>query len=191
MQKTDYKKLARLIKSTFRKKTSFSVLIAALVLTIVISQNKAEGQGQGGKPSTNLATTLHIHDGDTIRLDGIKYRLEGIDAPELEQTCKNANGAKYDCGIDSRNALRSLANNKQVTCNSSGQDKYKRELGTCFVDDININAWMVENGYAVAFRKYSEEYVDEEDTARTLKKGIWQGSFITPDDYRKLQRQKK
>ena len=50
---------------------------------------------------------------------------------------------------------------------------------------MNLNATMVEEGWAIAYRYYSKDYVKEEEMAKTEKKGIWKGSFIEPYIWRK------
>jgi endonuclease YncB( thermonuclease family) len=44
---------------------------------------------------------------------------------------------------------------------------------------------MVENGWAIAFRKYSLEYVKAEESARAKKAGIWAGTFVPPEEWRR------
>ena len=65
-------------------------------------------------------------------------------------------------------------------------DRYKRYIGVCFVEKVNLNKWMVRSGYAVAFRRYSKDYVEDENYAKTNKLGLWSGSFILPEKWRKL-----
>ena len=52
--------------------------------------------------------------------------------------------------------------------------------------DINLNKWMVRNGYAVAYRRYSNDYIEDENYAKKNKIGLWSGSFIHPEKWRKL-----
>ena len=93
---------------------------------------------------------------------------------------------EYHCGHVSKKKLKEKIGNKKVTCNVSGKDRYKRYLGTCFSDKINLNKWMVINGYAIAYRKYSKKYIIDEDYAKKNKLGLWSGSFIYPEKWRKL-----
>ena len=62
----------------------------------------------------------------------------------------------------------------------SNVDYFKRLIGECYKRKINLNAWLVSNGHAVAFRKYSKKYVSEEIFAKQEKKGMWQGKFQMP-----------
>ncbi len=131
-----------------------------------------------------------VTDGDTIRNKGEKIRLEGIDAPEINQQCITKNKF-WNCGEQASNALKKLIENKpnkKFNCDEISIDKYGRQLSTCFFDEININKWMVENGWALAYRYYSNQYIESENKARLLKRGMWQGEFVYPWDWRKGKR---
>ena len=122
---------------------------------------------------------VYVVDGDSLMMDEEKIRLEGIDAPELHQMC-TFNGREYPCGVRARSHLRQLIKSAQVHCNAWQRDKYERLLGNCFVGEIDINARMVADGWAVAFGGY----YDEQNRARKLKAGIWAGEFERPADWR-------
>ncbi len=138
-----------------------------------------------------------IVDGDTVRINSKKIRLKGIDAPEIKQQCKKPFltfsavisfqfSKNYSCGVFSKNKLIDKIGNKEIKCIYSSKDRYKRYLATCFKDKINLNKWMVRNGYAVAYKRYSKQYVNDEDYAKEKKLGIWEGSFTMPEKWRKL-----
>tara|TARA_B110001450_G_scaffold178235_1_gene166509 strand:- start:6 stop:509 length:504 start_codon:yes stop_codon:yes gene_type:complete len=138
-----------------------------------------------------------IIDGDTVHIKSKKIRLEGIDAPEIKQKCQkdflkiskifDFNFKKnYSCGVISRMKLIDIIDNSKIKCISSSRDRYKRYLATCYKDKINLNKWMVKNGFAVAYKRYSKDYDRDEDYAKKNKLGIWKGSFIRPEKWRKL-----
>ena len=137
-----------------------------------------------------------VTDGDTIKIDTFKIRLDGIDAPEKKQKCKKPYLTifmftfyeDYSCGQKSTEALIKKINNQKVTCKISDIDYFKRLIGECYERKTNLNSWLVSNGYAVAFRKYSKKYVPEEILAKQENKGIWQGRFEMPWDYRKSKK---
>ena len=134
-----------------------------------------------------------VTDGDTIRIKGKKIRFFGIDAPEKKQQCKKpwltisfiSFSKYYPCGQISTDKLKRKINNKLLICKWSNKDRYKRYIAECFKDKTNINAWMVRNGYAVAYRKYSKKFVSQEIFAKKEKLGLWSGTFMMPWDYRK------
>ena len=130
---------------------------------------------------------VQVTDGDTIILKDQKIRLDGIDAPEKKQLCQH-NNEPWFCGKEATNALEALLKNAEkgsVTCEGSTRDRYKRLIGTCYYKDLNINEWMVENGWAMAYRYYSKRYVSKEVQAKENGYGIWRGEFVPPWDWRK------
>ena len=141
--------------------------------------------------------TPKIIDGDTVHIVNKKIRLEGIDAPEIRQQCKKPFlkisviigfefTKDYSCGVISKMKLINKIDNTKIKCISSSKDKYKRYLATCYKDKLNINKWMVRNGYAVAYKRYSKDYVKDEEYAKENKLGLWKGSFVRPEKWRKL-----
>jgi len=134
-----------------------------------------------------------VVDGDTIKINSKKIRLYGIDAPEKKQKCKKTYltisfmsfTKDYMCGEVSTQKLIKKINKQKLNCNILDVDRYKRLIGECFKRNINLNSWMVSNGYAVAYRKYSKKYVSDEINAKNKKLGIWQGKFEMPWDYRR------
>ncbi len=130
-----------------------------------------------------------IIDGDTLELAGTRIRLEGIDAPERSQQCQDALEQPYDCGATAVRALVELTRGQTVTCEPHGKDKYGRTLGICrLASGLDVNAELVRQGRAVAFRRYSDRYIGEEDAARASKTGLWAGTFEHPGCYRAHRR---
>ncbi|WHS94232.1 thermonuclease family protein [Sinorhizobium kummerowiae] len=131
------------------------------------------------------ASSPRVVDGDTIVLNGIVYRLHGIDAPEAGQKCSKPNGKSWECGKAAISALEELVLEKAVDCDDRGQDGYGRTIGVCKVGSEDINAMMVATGHAWAFRKYSTDYAALEDQAHSSHIGIWiTDNQTTPWDYR-------
>ncbi len=126
-----------------------------------------------------------IVDGDTIRISIYKIRLEGIDAPEIRQICKK-NNREYFCGRISKEKLDDKVKGNNIICKTHSRDRYKRYLATCYINGLNLNQWMVRNGHALAYRRYSKKYITDEDFAKDNKLGLWQGNFIDPEKWRKL-----
>ena len=138
-----------------------------------------------GKKETLIhKVKIRIVDGDTIHIDKTKYRLHGIDAPEINQQCK-VKEKSYACGLQSKIFLESLAQGKKIMCKQKDIDKYKRIVAVCFADGLNLNQEMVKSGWAVAYKYYSKDYVDDEKFAKNNQLGIWKGSFMKPKNWRK------
>ena len=130
---------------------------------------------------------VQVTDGDTIILQGQKIRLDGIDAPEKNHLCQYKKEPWF-CGKEATKALKTLLKNAKagsVKCQGSTRDRYERLIGTCYYRDLNINEWMVESGWAMAYRHYSKRYVPNETQAQENRFGIWRGEFIPPWDWRK------
>ena len=135
----------------------------------------------------DITGTAYVIDGDTIDISDVRIRLNGIDTPEIEQTCRT-NGLIWHCGVEATKVMRHLTKGKTVTCIGNTKDQYGRLIANCFVDQLNLNATMVETGMALAYRHYSLEYVEQENFARETKQGLWSGEFIAPWDWRKGKR---
>lgn len=128
---------------------------------------------------------IKVTDGDTIILlvgkEPIKIRLSSIDAPERSQPYGNA----------SKLALGEFLKDKQVHVEVDGKDRYKRILGTVVANSINVNQWLVQNGWAWQYRLYdkSELFSKLELEARLKKVGLWtDGNPISPWEYRRGKR---
>ena len=159
------------------------------IIVFLIFTNNILAEEIIGKPK--------IIDGDTIHISKYKIRLEGIDAPEMRQKCKKEKlkisstigftfYEDYYCGKDSKENLKAKVDGSKIKCVSSSKDRYDRYLATCFKDKLNLNQWMVRNGYAIAYRRYSKKYISDEDFAKQNKLGLWQGKFTNPEKWRKL-----
>ena len=129
-----------------------------------------------------------VIDGDTIEIAGERIRLHGIDAPESKQTCTDKDGKEWRCGQDATFALANLIQNHWITCKGDGRDRYGRLIAVCFAGPYDLNAMMVQRGWALAYRRYSSEYVDEEADAKANKDGLWRGEFVPPWEWRRGKR---
>lgn len=111
---------------------------------------------------------VRVVDGDTLKIDDQSYRIYGIDAPEIGQTC----GA-FACGKEAANALLGLVSGQRVTCEAVEIDRYGRKVARCFAGQRDIGAAMVDAGLAWAFRKFSLDYAAHEDAAKAAAVGVW------------------
>ena len=118
---------------------------------------------------------VEIVDGDTLVVDGTRYRLNGIDAPEAGQTCKTAKGRDWFCGRRATDRLFALSKGRKVRCHRISEDGYGRTIARCFVGQQDLGQAMVLAGLAWAFTKFSDEYAGAEQAARAAGRGIWQG----------------
>ena len=141
-------------------------------------------------PVTVLAEIVgnpRIIDGDTIEISGKRIRLHGIDAPEVAQECVVAN-KWWPCGRDASLALSSLIGNNLVACQERDKDRYGRIIAVCKIagpQGFDVNASMVSKGWALAYRRFSTDYINDELEAQSSRKGIWKGAFTRPWSWRK------
>ena len=127
---------------------------------------------------------IKIIDGDTIHLNNEKIRFTGIDTPELKQTC-NKNNEIIFCGIKARQLLINKIGKDKVICVREGRDQYMRTLAECFVNDLSLSRFLVREGYAFAYRKYSKKFIEDENFAKNNNMGMWSMNFEYPWDWRK------
>lgn len=134
-------------------------------------------------PSLELTGTASVIDGDTLELRGRRIRLHGIDAPESDQLC-SSHGGRYRCGQRAALALADLIGRRTVSCEQRDTDRYGRVVAVCSVGGQDLGAWMVRHGHALAYRRYSHDYVEAEEDAAAAKLGIWTGAFEALWDWR-------
>jgi endonuclease YncB( thermonuclease family) len=146
-------------------------MIKALTFAVLVAASEISGPAR-------------IIDGDTIQIGQERIRFHGIDAPESKQTCQR-DSIQYACGRDAAAALRAMIGAQAVTCTPKDVDRYHRIVAICYVAGRDLNRTMVEQGWAVAYRQYSTDYVDAEDQAKAGKRGLWAGEFISPWQYRR------
>jgi endonuclease YncB( thermonuclease family) len=125
-----------------------------------------------------------IVDGDSLRIAGRSIRLNGIDAPEWDQTCLDAGGRAWRCGRAASRALRERIGGQTVSCRPRAIDRYGRTIAGCtLADGSDINAWMVREGWALA-SGFAGTYAAEQAQAKAAKRGIWDGTFMSPATWR-------
>jgi endonuclease YncB( thermonuclease family) len=129
-----------------------------------------------------------VSDGDTIRSGQLRIRLHGIDAPERQQHCTTPEGARWACGNAARDALKTLvASVAALDCQITDVDRYGRLIMRCFAGEIDVGARLVRTGMALAYRRYADDYIADEEAARAARLGLWAGQFDAPWDWRRSQ----
>ncbi|MGR7995835.1 thermonuclease family protein [Xanthobacter sp. ZOL 2024] len=160
-------------------------ILASLIVFSLIANS---GSAAAGEPIAGQASVI---DGDTLEIHGTRIRLEGIDAPESRQTCVDrATGEAIRCGRNAAFFLADMLGEHTVTCVAAGRDRYGRMLAHCEVAGQDVGASMVRAGWALAFVRYSREYLPEEEEARIAAAGIWGTEFIAPWEWRAARRAK-
>ena len=127
-----------------------------------------------------------VVDGDSLRSGPLKIRLHGIDAPERKQTCKTDGGDDWPCGSAATSAMGEIIGAaSRLACNLVDVDRYGRLIMRCHAGDTDISEALVSRGLALAYRRYSSDYVAAEEQAARQKRGMWQGRFDAPWKWRK------
>ncbi|KAK9916314.1 hypothetical protein WJX75_001171 [Coccomyxa subellipsoidea] len=145
--------------------TALSLLLSALVMHPAWAGDVLRGPAR-------------IVDGDTLEIAGERVRLLGIDAPEKAQICQDAEGQGYQCGLAIKDELTRQVGSSPIQCKAEARDMYGRNVSKCTAPGTgDLGTWLVSNGYAVAYRQYSKEYIALEESAHAAQKGIWAGSF--------------
>jgi endonuclease YncB( thermonuclease family) len=157
-----------------------SALTLAVLLLAAVPVLAASGAAAG-----EIEGKTSVIDGDSLNM---QIRLFGIDTPEAVQICKDDQGRDYPCGQVASDALAKLVQDKIVSCEVKTRDRYGRPVAICYSDNVDIGGALVDAGVAVAFRKYSDKYVVNEERARAAKRGLWAGTFEMPWDYRERRR---
>ncbi|MBC6416464.1 MAG: thermonuclease family protein [Rhodospirillales bacterium] len=152
-----------------------------MVATLAVGPAHAQSGG-----SAIIEGLASVTDGDTIEIAGQWIRLYGIDAPESEQRCRTAEGRVWHCGQEATAALAAKIGNAPVACEVRDHDG--RAIAVCRQGGADLNAWMVEQGLALAYRYFSTDYVPEEESARRARRGLWQGDFVPPWKWRRGKR---
>ena len=148
------------------------------------------GMGAGDRrvrSATVVRGRAQVIDGDSLKVNGVNIRLHGIDAPESRQTCRDRSGRRYPCGQRATEHMRQLVAGRVITCRKVTTDRYGRMVAICKRGGEDIGRRMVRDGWAVAFVRYSRHYVADERAARSARRGLWQGRFITPETWRRMQ----
>jgi endonuclease YncB( thermonuclease family) len=173
-------------------------LIALLSLVVGVAAYSKFSNSELGQPirqtppsptSQTIKGQASVIDGDTIEIHGTRIRLFGIDAPESGQTC-TVQGKAWPCGRRAALALSDKIGRHVVECRPKDRDRYGRVVAVCLADGNDINGWMVAEGWALAYRQYSSDYVNQERSAANAKRGMWQGQFEPPWDWRRNHAQR-
>ncbi|MCW8863080.1 MAG: thermonuclease family protein [Rhodospirillales bacterium] len=176
---------------------SVSRRIMTLWVFLTVLGLLAGGAASPSAAAGELVGTACVVDGDSIVIggkrqrgrcvDGDRVRLFGIEAPDLVQLCDYPDGRQFLCGRYAASFLLEHVKGRTVTCTWDSQDGEGRYLGTCSVDGRELNRLMIEEGWAVVYRRHSERYVEVEAIARKAKRGLWSMKFAPSWERRKMK----
>jgi endonuclease YncB( thermonuclease family) len=160
------------------------IALVLVVIVVILIERYCTVEVPAFGPGAKIVSV----DGDTIRAaNGAEYRLFGIDAPELQQTCTEANGKTWLCGRAAKAKLTTLMKSGNVNCEARATDGFGRAVAVCSAAGVSdLGEAMVRDGYAVDLGGAAgNPYRDAEAEAQVAKRGIWRGTFERPSDWRR------
>jgi endonuclease YncB( thermonuclease family) len=165
-----------------------TVLNARLSGSPILTPTAASAQTPTGRQGPDLAGPVRVVDADTLDLGGARIRLWGVDAPEAAQTC-DRDGELWRCGAAAARALGGFIADRPVDCERVGRpDRNGRIVARCAVAGQDLGAWLVTEGWALDYARYSGgRYGTEEAAARSSRRGLWSSRFERPWDWRRAR----
>jgi len=158
-----------------------------IVATLLVAAMATVGCAATGDDMAIVGRATVV-DGDGLEIEGAKIRLFGIDAVETGQYCRRVDGSRWRCGQYATVALDRLAGGREVRCSVRARDQYERQVAVCRLGGVDLAAEQVKAGWAVAYRRFSSDYVAAEGDAKRARAGIWQGEFEMPWEWRRRTR---
>lgn len=159
------------------------IALALVVVAVILIERYCVPKPQPFGPDAKIVAI----DGDTLRAgDGAEYRIFGIDAPELQQSCSEANGKSWLCGRAAKAKLTTLMKGGKVNCEARATDRFGRIVAVCSAEGVpDLGEALVRDGYAIDLGgPAGNPYAAAEAEAQTAKRGIWRGTFDRPSDWR-------
>ena len=156
-------------RSKLLKRTLATLLLLGLSASPALALHKA--------PIVGHASVIA---GDTIKIDGKRIRLHGIDAPDERQLCTDATGKSHPCDRRAASTLAEKIKSQTVICRPTSDGHSHPTVAECWLDNLNLNIWIVAQGWAIADREGSTDYAPWEDDARGAQRGIWAEILTDP-----------
>lgn len=163
------------------------------LLDKLFGRSEQNNNAQAGFNPSNypaIYSPARVVSGDTLIIGGRYFRLFGIDAPENNQTCADSTGRPYRCGQQAAAWLRSWLQDNELECRVMQEDANGNMLGVCSLGAYDLGAALVNAGWAVVYDKHSTIYAPYQIQAQNNARGLWQGEFYMPWDWRKIQARK-
>ncbi len=151
---------------------------------------KQEDKGFNPKNYPAVYSSAQVVSADTLIIGGRYLRLFGIDAPENNQTCADRTGRSYACGRQATSWLKGWIADNELECRIVRQDQDGNMIGICSLGAYDLGAALVNAGWAVVYSQHSDIYMPYQVQAQNNMRGLWQGEFYMPWDWRKIQSRK-
>ena len=134
------------------------------------------------QPGAAIVGPARVVDGDTVRIGSVRIRIQGIDAPETDDTCLRPDGSAWDCGIWSTEVARERFEGRRLVCHDLGERSYDRVVARCMDGTEDFAEVMLQKGAARACERFarrhehSRGYMAVETAAQAAGIGIFAGS---------------
>ena len=165
-----------------------ALMVLAVVLILRPGTDAAHAETDPAPVERTAADRLEgigrVIDGDTLDVGAVRVRLHGIDAFERNQMCDRPSGP-WACGAAATRSLKARAEGRRLICQVLDTDRYGRKVSRCERDGVDVGRALVAEGLALAYRRYSRDYIDEELAAEARGAGAWNGSFDRPEQWRR------
>ncbi len=126
--------------------------------------------------------------GNTLVISGELVHLCGIDTPDLDQPCLDAERVPYSCGAVARAVLEAVALGRAVDCDLIRFAPGMVPDAICSIQGDSLQVRMVKLGYALDRRDISDGlYFTDETRAASQRMGMWGGAFIAPSQWRRYR----
>jgi endonuclease YncB( thermonuclease family) len=160
------------------KEMRFPFCFVATVLVAFLSASQA--------PAANAI----VRDGSTLQFANVTYRLDGIEAPPIDQICIDEHAESWTCGLEARDQLTKLIGGRQVRCDDLGADPAygKRHLGVCKIEGetTSLSQLLIDQGFGLNVEASATgRFKVDEARAREDRKGLWKGCFVAPEEFRR------
>ena len=124
------------------------------------------GVSWGNDKTQEYYGPAEVISGDRLKISGQMIRLQDIKAPHFPATAQH---------------LKQLIGQKNIHCSGKILTKNNELIAKCQAGKIELNEQMVRSGYALAYRRYSKDYIPAEEAAKQKKLGLWANPNFKPD----------
>ncbi len=184
----DFKQKAeKTLENEMPKNEPKKSLIEQVVSAIIPEKQQVQERPFNPNDFPAFYASVRVLTGDMLEINGRYFKLFGIAAPEISQTCADSRGAAYNCGRQAASWLKNWIEDNELECHVLQQDTRGNMVGTCSFGPYDLGAALVNAGWAVAYTKYTQAYLPYERQAQQEKRGLWQGQFYKPWDWKKIK----
>ena len=133
------------------------------------------------QPGAAIVGAARVVDGDTVRIGSVRIRIQGIDAPEMGDSCRRPDGSVWDCGVWSTEVARARFGGRRLVCHDLGERSHDRVVARCMDGTEDFAEVMLQKGAARACARFarqhehSQGYMALEAAAKAAGRGIFDG----------------